>query len=171
MDVLRAGHRIAGARDLDRVAGQALRLGEDAVEHLELGERGKDRGSFRTRLARDEVDRPPRGVHRPGGVPGGTADVGQPLVEETERHAVAPGVEATDRRFEVGRRARHLADREGRFRGTHLEVDAVRGGRRPSPGRSARWRTLGERQGELERRQLVGRGVAGAGECGRLDRR
>ena len=68
VDLLGAGDRIAGARDLDRVAGQALRLGEDAVEHLELGERGQDRGSLGTRLARHELDRPPRGEHRPGRV-------------------------------------------------------------------------------------------------------
>ena len=51
------------------------------------------------------------------------------------------------------------------WRSTRSEV-----GRRPSPGRSARWRTLGQRQRQLERGQLVGRGVAGAGERGRLDR-
>ena len=102
---------------------------------LQLGERGEDRGPLRARLARDELDGPPRGEHRPGRIAGGAADMGQPLVEEPERDAVAPLVEAADRRLEVGRRARHLAGREGRLRGTHLEVDAVRGGRRAVAGR------------------------------------
>ena len=134
MDLLGPGDRVAGARDLDRVAGQPLRLGEDAVEHLQLGERGEDRGPFRARLARDELDRPSRREHRPGRVPGSAPDMGQPLVEQAERDAIAPGVEAADRRFEVGRRARHLADREGRLRGTDLEVDPVRRVRRLPPG-------------------------------------
>ena len=98
--------------------------------------------------------------------------MGQPLVEEAQRDAIAPGVEAADRRFEVGRRPRHLADREGRLRGTDLEVDPVR--RRCGAFRraaAARRRALGERQRQLERGELVGGGVASAGERGRLDGR
>ena len=166
-----AGDRVAGARDLDRVAGQPLRLGEDAVEHLQLGERGEHRGPFGARFARDELDRPSRREHRPGGVPGGAPDMGQPLVEEAERDAIAPGVETADRRFEIGRRPRHLADREGRLRGTDLEVDPVRRVWRLPPGGPGRWRALGERERQLQGGELVGGGVAIAGERCRLDGR
>ena len=106
VDLLRARHRVAGAGDLHRLAGQPLRLGEDAVEHLELGERGHDGRPLRARLAGDELDRAPGCVHRARRVAGRPPDVRQPLVEQAQPDAVAPPIETADRRLEVGRRAR-----------------------------------------------------------------
>ena len=111
-------------------------------------------------------------MHRAGRIAGRPPDLGQSFVEQAEPDAVAPGVEPADRRFEEGRRPRRLPDRERRLRGTYLEIDAIRRGRRPSHARARKpANRSGSDESGLERRQLVGRGVATGGERGGLDRR
>ena len=111
-------------------------------------------------------------MHRPGRIAGGAPDLGQPLVEQPEPDAVAPGVEPADRRLEEGRRPGGLADREGRLRGADLEVDPVRARAPPAAAPDRTPPELGdEGQCELEGRQLVGGRVTTAGEGGGLDRR
>ena len=174
VDLLGARHRLARAGDLDRLARQALGLGEDAVEHLELGQPGEDRRALRARLARDELDRPARRVHRAGRVAGRPPDVGQPLVEEAR---AGPG--------RAGRRARRSPTRGRRVArevrptakaasdGADLEVDPVEPraagpSARAVPGR----RPLGE--GPARARAPPARRPprdATAGDGGRLDRR
>ena len=119
-------------------------------------------GPLGARFSRDELDRPSRREHRPGGVPGSAPDMGQPLVEEAQRDAIAPSIETADRQFEIGRRPRHLADREGRLRerlggrpgptlvapsaGRPLSAAGLRGATAPAPGTRARRPRRGDRR-------------------------
>ena len=171
VDLLGTRHRLAGAGDLDRLAREALALGEDAVEHLELSQPGQDRRALRTGFARDQLDGAARRVHRPGRITGCAPDLGQPLVEQPEPDPVASGIEPADRRLEEGRRPGGLPDREGRLRGANLEVDPVERRCRPPARRTGAAGAGDEGQRQLEGRQLVGRRVTTAGEGGGLDRR
>ncbi len=161
VDLLFAGHRLAGAGDPDRLLRQALPLGEDAVEHPEPGQRGEHLGTLGARLPRDELDRPASRQDRAGRVAGGTSHVGQPLVQQPESDPIPARIQAGGGRLQVGRGSRRPPDRVGRLGGTDLELgDVGRGTRRPSGG--APPGDLGgavDGQGELEGRQLVGRGM------------
>ena len=113
------GDRIAGAGDLDRLAGEPLGLGEDAVEHLELGERrrGPSPAPDSARAGRARRRGAPRASPRPGHrLPAGSG----PAARGAAR--AGPG--------RVGRRARRSPPRG-----------------RPSPARSARRRRPPPRRG------------------------
>ena len=172
VDLLGAGDRIAGARDLDRVAGEALRLGEDAVEHLELGERGQDRRAFRD-SARAGRARPP------------AARRASPRPDRRRHGGCGPAVRGADRaaRGRAGRRG-HRSPIRGRpsraTSGRPRRPPPRHGpGGRPGPRRAppVAWPVRpvrgpsGSDSASSSDGQLVGRGVAGAGERGRLDRR
>ena len=125
MDFVLARDRLAGARDLDRLVGDALGIREDAVQHGQPGERGETRCPRRGWLARHEVDRPPRGGHGPDLVAGSAADVGEPFVEQTEPDPIAPRVEGADGDLEIGRRPGRAADGERGLRRPDLEPEPV----------------------------------------------
>ena len=156
VDLLGARRRVAGAGDPDRLAREPLRVREDAVEHLELGEAGQDGRALRARLARDELDRAPGRQHRPGRIAAGPADLRQALVEQPEADAVAPGVEPGDGRLEERRRARDPPDREGGLGGPDLEIDPVRRRRGPTARAAPGAGPSGSDSASLERLELVG---------------
>ena len=110
-------------------------------------------------------------MHRAGWVAGRSPDAREPLVQQPQPDAVASSVEAADGRLEIGRCARHPADREGRFRRALLEIDEIGAGLGPAArGRHRRW-VLGERQRQLESGQLIGRSVTSGGRRRGLDGR
>ena len=163
VNLLAARRRVARPSDLDRLARQPLGVREDPVEHLQLGEAGQHGRAFRTRLARDELDRTSGRQHRSGRVAAGPPDLGEAFVEQAEADAVATGIEPSDGRLEERRRPRDPPDREGGLGRADLEIDPV--GRRRGP--AARARPAPDPRaatGPLERVELVGRGVAFGGE-------
>ena len=103
VDLLGYRDRIAGLRDLDRITGEPLGLREDAVEHLELGERREDRRTLGAGFARDELHRSAPCMHRPGRVAAGPPDVRESLVQQAQANTVTTGIEPPDGGFEERR--------------------------------------------------------------------
>ncbi len=130
-----------------------------------------DRRAFRAGLARHELDGAAGRLHRAVRVAGRPADVGQALVEQAEADAVAAAIQGADGGLEVGHRARRSPDREGRLRGPDLEVRVDRLALRAAASRGRAARPFRDGEGVLEGGQLVGRGVPGRRDRGRLDGR
>ena len=116
---------IAGTSHADRLQREPLRLGKDAVEHLELGKSRQDGRPFRARLGWNERDGPRGGVHPAFRIAGGAPDQPETSVQQTEADAIASFVKRRDRGFEVARGPRRLSDRERSLRSAHFEVHHV----------------------------------------------
>ena len=97
-----ARRRIARPGDPDRVARESIGLGERAFEHEHLRQSGDDGRARRGRRRGNEIDCTTPGGERALRVPGDPAELGQPVVDETEPDPVAASVRGCDRRIEVG---------------------------------------------------------------------
>ena len=105
VDLLGPRDGVARRRDLDGLAGEPLRLAEDAADHEQLGERGQRGRPVDRRLARDEVDGATGGGDGPDRVAGRAPDLGEPLRQPTGGEPLATRIERADRGLEVGGRA------------------------------------------------------------------
>ena len=119
------GGRGTLAGNPDRLAGMALGIRERAVEHQELRQRRQHRGSFRGRLARDELDCPPFRRHRPLVVPHRTAVVTETFVQQPEPYAVAAGIQPGDGRLRERDRTGRPAGRERGLGGLFLQLRRI----------------------------------------------
>ena len=100
--------RVAGTGDPDRVAGEPLASEKMPSSILSWASAGQDRRALGRRLARDELDRPPRREHRPGRVAGRPPD-GPAARGGARARPGRAGRRAADGRLEVGRRPRTSA--------------------------------------------------------------
>jgi hypothetical protein len=166
VDLLRAGRGLARAGDGDRLARVALGIGEDAVQHLELGETGEDGRAFRGRLVGDQLDGPASRDHRLGRVAGRATDLRQPLVEKTEPDTVRAGVQPPDRGLQIRRRPGRAPDGKGGVGCPDLQIHAID----PVSSATIRRPVGRERESRLQCLELVRGGVPGLGECGGRDR-
>ena len=120
VDILGERDGIARPRDADRLTGEALRFGERAVEHLDLGQAGDDGRPFRRIPTRDELD---GSTGRLGGalrIARRPKDVGEPILQQAEANPIPAPVQGAHRRLQVGGRPRRPTDGEGRFGGPDL---------------------------------------------------
>ena len=158
--LLAAGGRPDRTGHLDRLATAAFGLPEQALEHPDLGERGEDERPLAGRLGRDELDGPAMGDDRPLLVARGPPIATEPLVEERQRDAVGPLVEAGDGRFGERRGAGRPARGEGVSAGPGEQAGRGPSGRPATP----RDRPVVELEGELEVGQRVARRVDRLGQ-------
>ena len=176
MEADRIAGRPEALRHPDRLAGEALRGTEGAVDHPDLGERGQDARPLDARRRWDQVHRPLEGGERADPIARGSPVLAEPLVEDAERDSVPALVEPTDERLDVGGgpgrplRGERRLGRPELERGDDVAAGALAGRRSSGAGPAERRRRgFGEEERQLEGDEGVLRGVGGLGPARRVD--